>query len=88
MARKVHAGMVHINGPSVHDVQTYPHGGFGKSGYGRFNGIEGLREFTQVSYQMAIKCIYSSCYADYYVMMSTAQTRVITINPIREQRLP
>lgn len=28
-------------------VQTRPHGGFRKSGFGRFNGIDGLREFTQ-----------------------------------------
>jgi acyl-CoA reductase-like NAD-dependent aldehyde dehydrogenase len=28
-------------------VQAAPHGGWKKSGFGRFNGFEGIREFTQ-----------------------------------------
>lgn len=47
MAEEIESGMVHINGITVHDVQWLPHGGFKKSGYGRFNGIDGLLEFTQ-----------------------------------------
>jgi len=47
MAREIDAGMVHINGSSVHDSAQVPHGGWKKSGFGRFNGIEGIREFTQ-----------------------------------------
>lgn len=34
---------VHINGSTVHDSAQMPHGGWKKSGYGRFNGIEGIR---------------------------------------------
>ena len=47
LARRIDAGMVHINGPTIHDSAQVPHGGWKKSGYGRFNGFEGLREFTQ-----------------------------------------
>ncbi|CEQ41633.1 SPOSA6832_03370 [Sporobolomyces salmonicolor] len=47
LARQVDSGMVHINGSSVHDSASMPHGGWKSSGYGRFNGIEGIREFTQ-----------------------------------------
>lgn len=39
--------MVHINGATIHDSAQMPHGGWKKSGFGRFNGIEGIREFTQ-----------------------------------------
>ncbi|KZW02940.1 aldehyde dehydrogenase [Exidia glandulosa HHB12029] len=46
-AKRVRIGAVHINGPTIDDAQTRPHGGFRKSGFGRFNGIDGLREFTQ-----------------------------------------
>jgi len=48
IARQIEAGMVHINGSTVHDTQTLPHGGIKKSGYGRFNGIYGLQEFTWI----------------------------------------
>ncbi|BGP57463.1 hypothetical protein JCM8202_002020 [Rhodotorula sphaerocarpa] len=47
LAREIDSGMVHINGATVHDAATMPHGGWKSSGYGRFNGIEGIREFTQ-----------------------------------------
>lgn len=47
LARRIDAGMVHINGPTVHDSAQVPHGGWKKSGFGRFNGFEGIREFTQ-----------------------------------------
>lgn len=47
LAKRVRIGAVHINGPTVDDAQTRPHGGFRKSGFGRFNGVDGLREFTQ-----------------------------------------
>ena len=46
IAKEIESGQVHINGATVHDAQTVPHGGLKKSGYGRFNGIEGLREFS------------------------------------------
>ena len=46
IAKEIESGQVHINGSTVHDAQTVPHGGLKKSGYGRFNGLEGLREFS------------------------------------------
>ncbi|GAA6018938.1 hypothetical protein JCM10207_009207 [Rhodosporidiobolus poonsookiae] len=48
LARQIDAGMVHINGATVHDHSSMPHGGWKSSGFGRFNGIEGIREFTQI----------------------------------------
>lgn len=48
LARQVDAGLCHINSPSVADYPTIPHGGWKKSGFGRFNGLVGIREFCQV----------------------------------------
>ncbi|BGP19142.1 hypothetical protein JCM10213v2_007229 [Rhodosporidiobolus nylandii] len=48
LARGIDAGMVHINGATVHDSAQMPHGGWKASGHGRFNGVEGIREFTQI----------------------------------------
>ncbi|GAA6061740.1 hypothetical protein JCM10212_000473 [Sporobolomyces blumeae] len=48
LAGRIDAGMVHINGATVHDSAQMPHGGWKQSGFGRFNGIEGIREFTQI----------------------------------------
>ncbi|CAH0033854.1 unnamed protein product [Clonostachys rhizophaga] len=39
------SGAVHINSMTVHDEFALPHGGVKKSGYGRFNGSQGLDEF-------------------------------------------
>lgn len=47
LADKIDAGQVHINAQPVHDDPVMPHGGWKHSGYGRFNGAEGIREFTQ-----------------------------------------
>lgn len=48
MAKKVRAGSVHINGPTVYIEATLPNGGTGgSSGYGRFGGIAGVEEFTE-----------------------------------------
>ncbi|TKY90289.1 hypothetical protein EX895_000287 [Sporisorium graminicola] len=47
LADQIDAGQVHINSQSVHDDPFMPHGGWKHSGYGRFNGVEGVREFTQ-----------------------------------------
>lgn len=47
VADKIDAGQVHINAQPVHDDPVMPHGGWKSSGYGRFNGFEGVREFTQ-----------------------------------------
>ncbi|GAA5892209.1 hypothetical protein JCM6882_003611 [Rhodosporidiobolus microsporus] len=48
IARQIDSGAVHINGATVHDHGQVPHGGMKSSGYGRFNGAEGIREFTQI----------------------------------------
>ena len=47
LADQIDAGQVHINAQSVHDDPAMPHGGWKSSGFGRFNGVEGVREFTQ-----------------------------------------
>lgn len=47
IAKKIQSGAVHINAMSIHDESSLPHGGFKSSGYGRFNGIEGLEEWVQ-----------------------------------------
>jgi acyl-CoA reductase-like NAD-dependent aldehyde dehydrogenase len=47
IARKIQSGAVHINSMSVHDESALPHGGYKKSGYGRFNGLQGLEEWVQ-----------------------------------------
>ncbi|KXT15315.1 hypothetical protein AC579_2814 [Pseudocercospora musae] len=47
IARQIETGAVHINSMSVHDETSLPHGGAKKSGYGRFNGEEGLKEWVR-----------------------------------------
>ena len=65
VARRLDCGAVHINAPvslrhmptradsscpqANGDPPNVPHGGWKSSGWGRFNGAEGLRGFTQVS---------------------------------------
>ncbi|KAK4046931.1 hypothetical protein OIV83_005722 [Microbotryomycetes sp. JL201] len=48
LADEIDSGMVHINGSTVHDSAQMPHGGWKRSGFGRFQGVEGIREFTQI----------------------------------------
>lgn len=47
IARRIETGAVHINSMCVHDETNLPHGGAKESGFGRFNGEEGLREWTR-----------------------------------------
>lgn len=47
IAKKIETGAVHINAMSVHDETNLPHGGAKKSGFGRFNGLQGLQEWTR-----------------------------------------
>ena len=47
VARRIESGQVHVNAQSVHDDPMMPHGGWKDSGYGRFNGFYGIREFLQ-----------------------------------------
>jgi benzaldehyde dehydrogenase (NAD) len=48
VARQIHSGMCHINGPTVHDEAQMPFGGVGASGYGRFGGKAGIDQFTEL----------------------------------------
>lgn len=48
IAKTIETGAVHINSMSVHDEPALPHGGAKKSGFGRFNGLEGLGEWTRL----------------------------------------
>ncbi len=48
VAKRIESGMCHINGPSLHDEAQMPFGGVKGSGWGRFNGMAGVREFTEL----------------------------------------
>lgn len=45
LADSLESGAVHINSMTVHDESSLPHGGVKDSGFGRFNGSQGLDEF-------------------------------------------
>jgi benzaldehyde dehydrogenase (NAD) len=47
VARRIHAGICHVNGPTVHDEPQMPFGGVGASGHGRFGGRQGIDSFTE-----------------------------------------
>lgn len=47
LARQLETGAVHINGMTVHDEATLPHGGTKASGFGRFNSSTGLQEWLK-----------------------------------------
>ena len=47
IAKQIESGAVHINGMTVHDEPILPHGGVKKSGFGRFNGSEGMNEWVK-----------------------------------------
>jgi acyl-CoA reductase-like NAD-dependent aldehyde dehydrogenase len=46
LSKKMKVSATHINGSTVHDESTLPHGGHGDSGWGRFGGDWGLLEFV------------------------------------------
>ncbi|KAI1192195.1 aldehyde dehydrogenase domain-containing protein [Nemania serpens] len=49
IARQVRAGSCHVNNPSVYIAAGTPNGGVGgSSGYGRFGGMAGVLEFTEL----------------------------------------
>ena len=48
LAEHIHSGICHINGPTVGDEAHIPFGGVKASGYGRFGGVAGLNEFTEL----------------------------------------
>ncbi|KAJ6085346.1 NAD-dependent aldehyde dehydrogenase [Penicillium canescens] len=47
VAHQYETGAVHINSMTVHDEASLVHGGVKKSGYGRFNGAQGMAEFLR-----------------------------------------
>jgi len=47
IAKEIETGAVHINSMTVHDEAALPHGGAKKSGFGRFNGLQGLDEWVR-----------------------------------------
>ena len=48
VAARIESGICHVNGPTVHDEGQMPFGGVKSSGYGRFGGMVGVREFTEL----------------------------------------
>ncbi|MFT4241498.1 MAG: aldehyde dehydrogenase [Acidovorax sp.] len=48
VAARIESGICHVNGPTVHDEGQMPFGGVKNSGYGRFGGMAGVREFTEL----------------------------------------
>ena len=48
VAQRIKSGICHINGPTVQDEAQMPFGGTNSSGYGRFGGIAGVAEFTEL----------------------------------------
>ncbi len=49
-ALDLEAGMVHLNGPTVHDQATVPIGGVKDSGMGREGGRWSIEEMTEVKW--------------------------------------
>lgn len=45
IAEALESGAVHINSMTIHDEFAIPHGGVKNSGFGRFNGYQGIEEF-------------------------------------------
>jgi acyl-CoA reductase-like NAD-dependent aldehyde dehydrogenase len=50
LAKRLQAGMSHINGATLDDEAQIPFGGMKDSGYGRSGGIAGLEEFTELQW--------------------------------------
>ena len=46
IANRIDAGSRHVNMATIHDQPQLPFGGLKSSGYGRFNGLEAIAEFT------------------------------------------
>jgi benzaldehyde dehydrogenase (NAD) len=48
VAKRLRTGICHVNGPTLHDEAQVPFGGVKGSGWGRFGGMQGVREFTEL----------------------------------------
>ncbi len=51
IGRKLECGMIRINLGTIRDDPAVSFGGYKDTGFGRFNGVDGLRGFTQVSWR-------------------------------------
>lgn len=47
IAKQIETGAVHINNMTIHEEVALPHGGAKRTGWGRFNGPEGLKEWVR-----------------------------------------
>ena len=55
LAKDVQVGLLRINEGTIGDEAVCPFGGCKDTGFGRFNGVEGIRAFTQVkTYSIAL----------------------------------
>jgi hypothetical protein len=50
VGKMLQSGMIRINSGTVADDATVSFGGYKDTGFGRFNGVEALRAYTQVSF--------------------------------------
>ncbi len=50
LAKRLNAGMSHINGTTLDDEAQIPFGGVKDSGYGRSGGASGLEDLTEVQW--------------------------------------
>ncbi|BFZ53698.1 hypothetical protein PYCC9005_000728 [Savitreella phatthalungensis] len=58
LARRLNTAAIHFNKMTVGDDGRVPHGGFRLSGFGRFNGLEGLRSFSQTkTWNFPARCV-------------------------------
>ena len=48
IARRLEAGIVHVNDQTVHDEPQMPFGGVKDSGWGRFGGLAAADDFTEL----------------------------------------
>ncbi|HSD81557.1 MAG TPA: aldehyde dehydrogenase family protein, partial [Solirubrobacteraceae bacterium] len=48
LARRIQAGIVHVNDQPVGDEPQMPFGGVKDSGWGRFGGTAAIHEFTEL----------------------------------------
>ncbi len=71
--RRLESGMVRINAGTVADDATVPFGGYKDTGFGRFNGVDCIRAYTQVSMRREFPVESLS-----WLKLSTEQTKAIT----------
>ncbi|KFY90238.1 hypothetical protein V498_06095 [Pseudogymnoascus sp. VKM F-4517 (FW-2822)] len=68
LAKELQVGAVHINGATVHDESTLPHGGYRDSGWGRFGAgpdvdtgtitCDGARPKCSACNELSFDCVY------------------------------